>query len=101
MDLPLPSLRLRRWILSALTLALSALLPGPLLAQEGAPGGEEAVPRVADDPEVLAQIRLFTTWMEGQLESRGLPGVAVGVVADKSWCGRGGSGMRMWRKGCP
>jgi len=33
------------------------------------------------DPEVQAQIDLFSAWLEGQLEIRGLPGVVVGVVS--------------------
>ena len=36
---------------------------------------------VASDPEVAAQIELFSAWMEGQIEIRGLPGVVVGVVS--------------------
>jgi CubicO group peptidase (beta-lactamase class C family) len=35
----------------------------------------------AADPEVRAQIALFSAWIEGQIEIRGLPGVVVGVVA--------------------
>jgi CubicO group peptidase (beta-lactamase class C family) len=35
----------------------------------------------ATDPEVQAQIDLFSAWIEGQIEIRGLPGVVVGVVA--------------------
>ena len=35
----------------------------------------------AEAPEVQAQIDLFSAWLEGQLEIRGLPGVVVGVVA--------------------
>ncbi len=33
------------------------------------------------EPEVQAQIDLFSAWLEGQLEIRGLPGVVVGVVS--------------------
>ena len=36
----------------------------------------------ASDSEVLAQIDLFSAWLEGQIEIRGLPGVVVGVVSD-------------------
>lgn len=35
----------------------------------------------ASDPEVQAQIDLFSAWVEGQIEIRGLPGVVVGVVS--------------------
>ena len=37
----------------------------------------------ADDPEVKAQIALFSAWVEGQIAIRGLPGVVVGVVSDQ------------------
>ncbi len=33
------------------------------------------------DAEVLAQIDLFSAWLEGQIEIRGLPGAVVGVVS--------------------
>ena len=32
-------------------------------------------------PEVQAQIDLFSAWLDGQIEIRGLPGVVVGVVS--------------------
>jgi CubicO group peptidase (beta-lactamase class C family) len=35
----------------------------------------------ADDPEVKAQIALFSAWVEGQIAIRGLPGVVVDVVS--------------------
>ncbi|MDH5589862.1 MAG: beta-lactamase family protein [Gemmatimonadota bacterium] len=35
----------------------------------------------ASDPEVQAQISLFSAWLDGQIEIRGLPGVVVGVVS--------------------
>jgi CubicO group peptidase (beta-lactamase class C family) len=37
----------------------------------------------ATDADVLGAQRLFTAWAEGQLRSRGLPGIAVGVVSDQ------------------
>jgi CubicO group peptidase (beta-lactamase class C family) len=37
----------------------------------------------ADDPEVKAQIGLFSAWLEGQIAIRQLPGVVVGVVFDQ------------------
>src|SRR5579871_941905 len=37
---------------------------------------------VADHPEVLGQERLFESWIHGQMTSRHLPGIAVGVVFD-------------------
>jgi D-alanyl-D-alanine carboxypeptidase len=39
--------------------------------------------KIASDPDVQGAQRLFSAWMEGQLAYRGLPGVAVGVVADQ------------------
>jgi CubicO group peptidase (beta-lactamase class C family) len=33
------------------------------------------------DPEVQAQIDLFSAWIDGQIEIRGLPGIVVGVVS--------------------
>jgi len=35
------------------------------------------------DPDVQGAIRLFSSWIEGQIRYRELPGVAVGVVADQ------------------
>jgi len=35
----------------------------------------------ASDPEVQAQIDLFSAWLDGQIEIRGLPGIVVGVVS--------------------
>jgi CubicO group peptidase (beta-lactamase class C family) len=43
----------------------------------------QSVPAVAANPDVLAAQRLFTAWLDGQLVSRHLPGVAIGVVADQ------------------
>ncbi len=36
---------------------------------------------VDQDPDVLAAGRLFSAWMESQLDYRGIPGVVVGVVS--------------------
>ena len=38
---------------------------------------------VARDPDVLGAQRLFSAWLEGQILTRHLPGIAVGVVADQ------------------
>jgi CubicO group peptidase (beta-lactamase class C family) len=38
---------------------------------------------VADHPEVLGQERLIDSWIRGQISSRHLPGIAVGVVFDQ------------------
>ncbi len=66
MRAPTPS-QVRPFFLSAL-IAMGA--PPPASAQS-----------VAEDPNVAAQIELFSNWLEGQVEIRGLPGVVVGVVA--------------------
>jgi D-alanyl-D-alanine carboxypeptidase len=55
---------------------LGALLISPALAGQTRPDP-------ASDPDVQGAIRLFSAWMEGQIAYRGLPGVAVGVVADQ------------------
>jgi len=39
--------------------------------------------KIATDPDVLGAERLFSAWLEGQIAYRGLPGIAVGVVADQ------------------
>ena len=41
----------------------------------------DASSRIGADPEVQAQQRLFSAWMNGQIEYRGLPGIVVGIVA--------------------
>ena len=38
---------------------------------------------LTSDPEVAAGIRMFEAWLNSQMEYRGLPGVAVGVVCDQ------------------
>ena len=42
-----------------------------------------ATSAVASDPDVQGAQRLFSAWLEGQIAYRGLPGIAVGVVADQ------------------
>src|SRR5207302_5277907 len=39
--------------------------------------------RITTDADVLGAQRLFSAWLDGQMLDRGLPGVAVGVVADQ------------------
>lgn len=48
---------------------------------------------VASDADVLAAQRLFTAWLEGQMISRHLPGVAIGVVADQELIWSKGFGL--------
>lgn len=73
---------------SALTLAIAAGI-----ALGGATLPAQPAPRPADDPEVQGAIRLFSAWMEGQIAYRGLPGVAVGVVADQELVWARGFGL--------
>ena len=39
---------------------------------------------LARDPDIQAQIGLFSAWLDGQIAIRGLPGVAVGVVSGET-----------------
>lgn len=66
-----PPLVPSRWS-AALASATVALLLHPVQAFTQSP---------VEDPDVQAQIGLFSAWLDGQLEIRGLPGVVVGVVA--------------------
>ncbi|MGE0555249.1 MAG: serine hydrolase domain-containing protein [Gemmatimonadales bacterium] len=50
----------------------------PMATQAAAQTGDPSA-----DPDVQAAIRLFSSWIEGQIRYRELPGVAVGVVADQ------------------
>jgi len=60
-----------RSVRASIVLTAMLLATLPLHAQSG----------VAEDPDVQAQIRLFSAWLEGQIAHRELPGVVVGVVA--------------------
>lgn len=57
---------------------VAASLAAPLTAQSA-----PARPAVTTHADVLGAQRLFSAWLEAQLAYRGLPGVAVGVVADQ------------------
>ncbi|NNF26701.1 MAG: beta-lactamase family protein, partial [Gemmatimonadetes bacterium] len=76
-----------RSTLASMAGALPSTLAGMLLFVLVATASELSLPShasaqsPASDPEVEAQIGLFSAWMEGQIEIRGLPGVVVGVVA--------------------
>jgi D-alanyl-D-alanine carboxypeptidase len=60
-------------------MALSAAVPFAQAPTAQEPSAKE----LAADHEVLGAQRLFSAWVEGQMRSRGYPGVAVGVVADQ------------------
>jgi len=47
------------------------------------PGRAATAQSIAEEPEVAAQIALFSAWLNGQIEYRELPGAIVGVVADQ------------------
>ena len=49
--------------------------------------------RLASEPDVQGARRLFSAWLEGQMLERGLPGVAVGVVADQELVWAAGFGF--------
>ena len=69
------TLQRRRLFLIGLAIGLFAVFQ-PIRAQS--PPGD-----VAADADVQAAQRLFSAWLEGQMLSRHLPGVAIGVVADQ------------------
>lgn len=70
------------------TLLALALVATPVASQSTA-----AAPRVASDPDVLGAVRLFSAWLEAQIAYRGLPGIAVGVVADQELVWSAGFGF--------
>jgi CubicO group peptidase (beta-lactamase class C family) len=57
---------------------LAAVLGAATFATMPAASSAQAV---TSDADVQAQIRLFSAWLDGQLEIRGLPGAVVGVVS--------------------
>ena len=59
-------------------LPLSFLAATAIVAQS-----PPAASRASTDPDVVGAERLFSAWLEGQIAYRGLPGIAVGVVADQ------------------
>ena len=78
----------RRRLAFAFVIAALAMTPDRARAQAAA----TAAP-IAADADVQGAVRLFTAWMEGQLLSRHLPGVAVGVVADQELVWSQGFGL--------
>jgi CubicO group peptidase (beta-lactamase class C family) len=63
---------MRARIKSAFLLTVSLAMLGPAPVSPQSP---------VDDPEVQAQIDLFSAWLEGQVAIRGLPGIVAGVVS--------------------
>jgi D-alanyl-D-alanine carboxypeptidase len=72
---------------AVLVVAALIVLPARLLAQ----GSTAKDP--ATDRDVLGAQRLFTAWAEGQMRSRGLPGMVVGVVSDQQMVWARGFGL--------
>ena len=68
--------RKRRIALAAVAAAMTLLAARPL-----AQGSSAKDP--ATDADVLGAQRLFSAWADGQLRSRGYPGMVVGVVSDQ------------------
>lgn len=54
----------------------------PLLVAAAAAAVSAQSP-LASKPDVQASIRLFESWIDGQMSYRGLPGIAVGVIHDR------------------
>lgn len=65
-----------------------ALVASPLASQTTGSASS-----VANDPDVQGAVRLFSAWLEGQIAYRGLPGIAVGVVADQELVWSAGFGF--------
>ena len=59
-------------------LVLTCIAANTLAAQT-----QSGAAKVDADPDVQGAQRLFSAWLEGQILNRGLPGIAVGVVADQ------------------
>ena len=70
--------RTKRFIQVVTAGAIFVTITSRLPAQTAA--GRSAV---AQDADVEGAKRLFSAWIEGQIAYRGLPGIAVGVVADQ------------------
>ena len=62
----------------SLSVILLWSLAALLLLGQPAPSSAQSP---TSDPDVRAQIDLFSAWLEGQIEIRGLPGIVVGVVS--------------------
>ena len=69
----------RLLVIAGLLGAFGLAAPDRVLEAQSAP----VTSSVASDPDVQGAQRLFTAWMDGQLLTRHLPGVAIGVVADQ------------------
>lgn len=83
----LPTLTTRMIVCSVASVLMLVLSSLPLSAQR-----PESQP-IATQADVQGAQRLFSAWLEGQMLERGLPGVAVGVVADQELVWSAGFGF--------
>ena len=85
----LPSFHMLRATALLVVCALGLSVPAQHLSAQTAPSAKSPV----NDPEVRGAERLFSAWVEGQIAYRGLPGIAVGVVADQELVWAAGFGF--------
>lgn len=83
--------------------ALRAVMAGIFVLVQAGPAWSQppSTQRLTDDADVQGARRLFTAWIEGQILERGLPGVAVGVVADQELVWASGFGFADTAKKIP
>ena len=70
-------------ILRSCVVVLPMALHVSIAAAQVTQAARPVVDRVLADPDVQGAQRLFSAWLEAQIENRGLPGVVVAVVADQ------------------
>ena len=75
----LPALKSPLVVMSLLGVLVAGAASHALLAQS-----TTTADRVAKDSDVQGAERLFSAWLEGQVLSRHLPGIAVSVVTDQN-----------------
>ena len=83
----MPTQRIRLIVCSIASALVLASSTPHLLAQPPSSS------RVAADADVQGAERLFSAWLDGQMIERGLPGIAVGVVADQELVWSAGFGF--------
>lgn len=70
-------------IVRSCAIAVLMALPVPVARAQVTQAARPVADRVLADPEVQGAQRLFSAWLDAQIENRGLPGVVVAVVADQ------------------
>src|SRR5258708_15619855 len=83
----MPTAKIRLIVCGIVSVLVVAGSGAPLSAQP------PSSTRIASEPDVQGAQRLFSAWLEGQMLERGLPGVAVGVVADQELMWAAGFGF--------